>query len=219
MSGWKTAPWFSGRRINGFDQEDLQHSFHRIDGAHGAGRRSAAGSLSVRLPADGGAQCQHGTRLSHRQRGVCQKVEPAEIEIGDPITFHREGLAEPITHRVIAIDTDARIFTTKGDNVSGVTDTVPFDSLIGRSSQFAIPLIGYVAVNIRTLPGILIACAVLLVVVLLAFLPDLFTKPSSGTPPEASPLPAGALTEEKPIRENRKKYNPHIHNHKFRRSQ
>lgn len=126
-----------------------------------------------------------------------KKVEPAEIEIGDPITFHREGLAEPITHRVIAIDTDARIFTTKGDNVSGVTDTVPFDSLIGRSSQFAIPLIGYVAVNIRTLPGILIACAVLLVVVLLAFLPDLFTKPSSGTPPEASPLPAGALTEEK----------------------
>ena len=126
-----------------------------------------------------------------------KKVEPAEIEIGDPITFHREGLAEPITHRVIAIDTDARIFTTKGDNVSGVTDTVPFDSLIGRSSQFAIPLIGYVAVNIRTLPGILIACAVLLVVVLLAFLPDLFTKPSSGTPPEASPLPADALTEEK----------------------
>ena len=126
-----------------------------------------------------------------------KKVEPAEIEIGDPITFHREGLAEPITHRVIAIDTDARIFTTKGDNVTGVTDTVPFDSLIGRSSQFAIPLIGYVAVNIRTLPGILIACAVLLVVVLLAFLPDLFTKPSSGTPPEASPLPAGALTEKK----------------------
>lgn len=28
-----------------------------------------------------------------------KKVEPAEIEIGDPITFHREGLAEPITHR------------------------------------------------------------------------------------------------------------------------
>lgn len=25
-----------------------------------------------------------------------KKVEPAEIEIGDPITFHREGLAEPI---------------------------------------------------------------------------------------------------------------------------
>ena len=44
---------------------------------------------------------------------------------------------------------------------------------------------------------LLITYSVLLVVVLLAFLPDLFTKPSSGTPPEASPLPAGALTEEK----------------------
>lgn len=113
-----------------------------------------------------------------------------------PSPSTERGLPSRLPHRVIAIDTDARIFTTKGDNVSGVTDTVPFDSLIGRSSQFA-SLIGYVAVNIRTLPGILIACAVLLVVVLLAFLPDLFTKPSSGTPPEASPLPAGALTEEK----------------------
>lgn len=126
-----------------------------------------------------------------------KEVEPDEIQVGDPITFPVKGLSAPVTHRVIAIDSTARIFTAKGDNVDEITDTVPFDSMIGRSTRFAIPLIGYVAVNIRTLPGILTACAVLLVVVLLAFLPDLFTKSSPGTPPEASPLPAGASVEER----------------------
>lgn len=112
-----------------------------------------------------------------------KKAAPEDIRVGDAITFRLTGLNYPATHRVVSIDPDKRVFVTKGDNNTSEDGEIPYDSLIGRAAAFSVPLLGYVARYIRTLPGILIACGTVLLVVLLTFLPDLLGKPNA--PPAA----------------------------------
>ena len=59
-------------------------------------------------------------------------ADPAEVQVGDPITFKISD-DTMVTHRVVAIDTEAQTFQTKGDandNVDG--GAVAYQNLVGK---------------------------------------------------------------------------------------
>ena len=100
-------------------------------------------------------------------------VDPSEIEVGDVITYVLSNNM-PSTHRVIGIDAENQHFYTKGDaNEAEDGAPVHFNNLIG-TPIFKIPLLGYVAYYIQHPPGMYIAIAAGAVLLILAFLPDLF---------------------------------------------
>lgn len=102
-----------------------------------------------------------------------KEVDPHDVEVGQVITYVLPNNT-PSTHRVVGIDTENELFYTKGDaNDSEDGAPTSFDNLIG-TPVFTIPLLGYVAYYIQTPPGMYIAIAVCALLVLLAFLPDLF---------------------------------------------
>ena len=105
-----------------------------------------------------------------------QKVPATEIKLGDPITFRLTGQNMMATHRVVKIDTDKKQFITKGDANNAEDDPTSFESLVGRASNFSVPWLGYISVNIKTPKGIMAATGVIVVIVLLTFLPEIFTK-------------------------------------------
>lgn len=81
-----------------------------------------------------------------------------------------------VTHRVVAIDTDARTFQTKGDandNVDG--GAVAYENLVGKP-VFTIPYMGYLAVYANTTTGMIITVTIILVILILTFLPDFLMK-------------------------------------------
>ena len=106
-----------------------------------------------------------------------KEVEPEEIQVKDVITYSTPGMGYPTTHRVMSIDTDKQVFVTQGD-ANNVTDgEIAFSRLLGRPAKISLPLVGYISNSIQTtLSGKLIAAAVVLAIILLVFLPDLFTK-------------------------------------------
>lgn len=103
---------------------------------------------------------------------VDKDISPEEIQVGDPITF-RKAYTAVATHRVIAIDEEARQFTTKGD-ANEVQDMAPvsFDNVIGKAGM-SIPLLGYISLNITTKKGMIAAAAVVVVFILLQLIPEI----------------------------------------------
>ena len=108
------------------------------------------------------------------------KVEPQELEVGDPLTYVIDG-GTVVTHRIIEkhVDPDnpADIrFKTKGDN-NNIEDgeLVRAENILGKP-VFTIPLMGYVAFFIQTPPSSYIAIGMCIIIVLLTFLPDLMDK-------------------------------------------
>ena len=105
-------------------------------------------------------------------------VDPDSVRVGDPITFVLNEDLAVATHRVVAVDSDNRQFTTKGDaNESEDARPVHFNNLIGVP-VFAIPLLGYVSAYIQSPPGMYVAIAFGVLVLAAVFLPDLLTKKS-----------------------------------------
>ena len=106
-------------------------------------------------------------------------VSPEAIREGDPITFVLNEDLVVATHRVVTVDEENRSFITKGDANDAVDGTpVRFENLLGKP-VFCIPLLGYVAAYVRQPPGLYVAIAVVAVMLLLAFLPDLLRKTRS----------------------------------------
>jgi len=105
-----------------------------------------------------------------------KKAAPQEIRVGDPITFHLSGASTVATHRVVKIDAQNECFYTKGD-ANETPDGAPvyYDQLIGMP-VFSIPALGYISVFVATPPGLLIAAATLLALILLTILPGLIKK-------------------------------------------
>lgn len=103
-------------------------------------------------------------------------VDPAEIQVGDPITFLLNEDLVVATHRVVRIDTENQRFYTQGD-ANDIEDSEPvhFNNVIGVP-QFAIPKLGYVSDFVQNPPGTYITIAVGVVLILLVFLPDLIRK-------------------------------------------
>ncbi|MCR5010099.1 MAG: signal peptidase I [Clostridia bacterium] len=106
-----------------------------------------------------------------------KKVDPADVKVGDPITFVLNEDLVVATHRVVDIKTDdqgAIRFITKGDanDTADGGDGVHQNNLLGRP-VFTIPYLGYLSSFIQHPPGTYLAIAVGAVLLLLVFLPDL----------------------------------------------
>jgi signal peptidase len=111
--------------------------------------------------------------------GALIYVKPAQaqdVRVGDPITFYLGNGATVATHRVIDIDTEDGCFYTKGDaNEAADGEPVYFDHLIG-TPVFSIPLLGYFSNFISTPPGVYIAVAAVMAIIMLICLPGLLHK-------------------------------------------
>ena len=117
-----------------------------------------------------------------------KQVAPAEVKVGDPITFIVNENLVVATHRVVRIDAEKQHFYTKGDaNEIEDGDPVHFKNLIGVP-KFAIPYLGYVSNYIQNPPGMYITIAAFAVLIVLVFLPDMIAtkKREQKTPPEPS---------------------------------
>ena len=103
-------------------------------------------------------------------------VDPDSVKVGDPITFVLNEDLVVATHRVVDIDAENRLFTTKGDaNKSEDAAPVHFNNLIGVP-VFAVPLLGYVSAYIQSPPGMYVAIGLGAALLVAVFLPDLLTK-------------------------------------------
>lgn len=99
-------------------------------------------------------------------------VSPEEIQVGDPITF-RKGDNAIATHRVIAVNSEAEEFRTKGDaNEDEDVAPVPYGSLIGKAGM-SVPMIGYIPLYMRTKKGMFCIGAYIIVFILLQLIPEL----------------------------------------------
>ena len=121
-----------------------------------------------------------------------KSVDYAELEAGDVITFMLDENTVA-THRITEVvpdedDPDVLRFRTKGDaNDSEDAGLVHYKNVIG-TPVFTIPCLGYVANYIQNPPGTYIAIAVGAILLLLVFLPDLFSDEASRKePPEKPP--------------------------------
>jgi len=103
-------------------------------------------------------------------------VNPTEIRVGDPITFVANEQLVVATHRVVRIDAQNRCFYTKGDaNETEDQRPVRFENVKGVP-QFSLPLLGYVSDYIASPPGSYVAVGIVVLLMAVAFLPDIFSK-------------------------------------------
>ena len=109
-----------------------------------------------------------------------KKVDPYTIQEGEPITFMMSETTVA-THRVVGIVPDEEDptvirFRTKGDaNDTEDGGLVHYKNVIGRP-VFSIPYLGYVADYIQHPPGRYVALSAGAVLLLLVFLPDVFSE-------------------------------------------
>ena len=107
-------------------------------------------------------------------------VDYTELEAGDVITFMLDE-DTVATHRIVEVvpdETDSSVlrFKTKGDaNAAEDGSLVHYKNVIG-TPVFTIPKLGYVANYIQNPPGMYVAISAGAILLLLVFLPDLFSK-------------------------------------------
>lgn len=123
-----------------------------------------------------------------------KKVDVSTIKVGDPITFILNENLVVSTHRVVRVDAEHQHFYTKGDaNEIEDNDPVHFNNVIGVP-KFSIPKLGYVSDFIQNPPGMYIAIAAGVILIVLVFLPGpRRRKKTQEEKPEQTPAP-----EEKP---------------------
>ena len=104
-----------------------------------------------------------------------KETDPATITIGDVITY-RISDKTMVTHRVEMLDFDNGQLYTKGD-ANNTRDAAPvaFENIVGKVA-FHVPLIGYLTIYAKTPLGVAAICGVLVVLILLTFLPEVFSS-------------------------------------------
>lgn len=117
-----------------------------------------------------------------------KEVAPEAVKVGDPITFVLNEDLVVATHRVVSIDPAEEHFHTKGDaNESADAAPVHFKNLIGIP-KFSIPKLGYVSDYIQNPPGTYVTVGIVILLIIMVFLPDIFSK-------KKKEEPAAAVTE------------------------
>ena len=91
----------------------------------------------------------------------------SDMKVGDVIGFYSPLVNGNIYHRVISVDTDNRVFTTKGDNASA-TETVSFENVNGIVVNVNHP-IGECVVYVKQNLLFIVAVIVLLIIMAEAF--------------------------------------------------
>lgn len=104
-----------------------------------------------------------------------EEIEPSALQVDDVVTYSIGGNTM-VTHRVVEVDLDNQTLITKGD-ANDVVDANPvaFSQVVGKMKMH-VPYLGYISIYIQTPLGIVAACGVLIVVILLTFLPEVFKK-------------------------------------------
>lgn len=108
-----------------------------------------------------------------------KSVDYKELQVGDPITY-MISQDTVVTHRIIEVlvdeeDPDTIRYFTQGDANSAPDGTsVHYKNIIGKP-VFTIPYLGYVSNYIQNPPGMYAAIAAGAILILLVFLPDVFT--------------------------------------------
>lgn len=91
-----------------------------------------------------------------------KEVEFADVKAGDILTFHSDDETEFFTHRVIEIDENNQMFTTKGD-ANAEEDPLPTSYYFAQGRvDFSIPLVGYIAEFLNSVMGKVVVGAVYL---------------------------------------------------------
>lgn len=154
----------------------MQCHLHRCGGAGG---HSGAVLVGVRLVGLRPMCVLSGSMEPTYHTGSLIYVKPCapeDVQVGDAITFVLNEDLDVVTHRVISIDAENEHFYTQGD-ANDAPDGAPvyFKNLIGRP-VFTIPYLGYVSHWVSNPPGMYLAIAIAIVLVVLAFLPDMLRK-------------------------------------------
>lgn len=107
---------------------------------------------------------------------VVEKVDAGQLSDGDVVTYSINN-GTVVTHRVIGIDKENRLLTTKGDN-NDVADSsaVSFENVIGRV-KFGIPYVGYAVLMLNTNFGRIMTCVVVVGVAGTAFIIRMYRRP------------------------------------------
>lgn len=117
-----------------------------------------------------------------------KKVDPYTIQDGQVITFLMDE-DTVATHRVVGVvpdeeDSSVIRFRTKGDaNAAEDGSLVHYKNVIG-TPVFTIPYLGYFASYIQNPPGTYVAISVGAILLLLMFLPDLFSDEKEKSAPK-----------------------------------
>ncbi len=110
-----------------------------------------------------------------------KEVEPEEIKVGDPITFVMNENLVVATHRVERVEQKEGelYFYTKGDANKDSDESPVHEKNVVGVAKFSIPFLGYVSDFVQNPPGMYIAIALGVVLIVAVFLPD-FIKPKKG---------------------------------------
>ena len=117
-------------------------------------------------------------------------VDYRELQAGDAITFLLDK-DTIVTHRIIEILPDEedpktiRFFTQGDANDTPDAQSVHYKNILG-TPVFTIPYMGYVSNYIQNPPGMYIAISAGAILLMLVFLPDLFSDDRSGKKQSAS---------------------------------
>jgi len=104
-----------------------------------------------------------------------KETEPADLEVGDVITYRLSGNTL-VTHRIVEKDEVVEQFITQGD-ANDVADSSPvaYQNVVGKVTMH-LPFLGYLSIYIKTPLGIAVICGFLVVLILLVFLPEVFSS-------------------------------------------
>lgn len=105
---------------------------------------------------------------------ITKEAEPSLIEVGDIITYRLSGNTM-VTHRVIENDTVSGQLILQGDaNDTPDASPVAYSNVVGKVALH-LPLLGYLSIYIKTPLGIAGVCGVFVILILLTFLPEVFS--------------------------------------------
>ena len=83
-----------------------------------------------------------------------QQADPALIGENDVVMYQLAN-GVPVTHRVVSVDSAERTLITKGDaNPTEDIAPIPLDAVVGKAVM-CLPLLGYAALFVQTIPGLL----------------------------------------------------------------
>lgn len=103
-----------------------------------------------------------------------KEIEFNKLQEGDVITFYSGD--NIVTHRIVEITDNDKSFKTKGDaNNDNDGGKVLYSDIIGKV-VFSLPFLGYISMNIKTPLGIAMICAVIFVILLLNYIPEIFNE-------------------------------------------
>lgn len=104
-----------------------------------------------------------------------KEVDPELLETGDVVTY-RLSASTMVTHRVVENDKAEKQLIMQGDaNETPDASPVAYSNVVGKVAMH-LPYLGYISIYIKTPLGITGICGVLVVIILLTFLPEIFSS-------------------------------------------